>query len=133
MSIGSVFADILDAILPRKERRQRTETRSIGDIPLFPTAHELLGTEILTILDYRDTAVADLVQSLKYDHSLHAAKLCAALLADYLREEISSLRTFSTKRILLIPVPLHKDRLRERGFNQIERVLQLLPPEFSDG
>jgi len=35
--------------------------------------------------------------------------------------------------MLLVPVPLHASRARERGFNQIALVLQSLPPEFRDG
>src|SRR3989344_4857941 len=107
--------------------------RSMSDIPLFPASHELLGEQILTIMDYREPAVAELIQSLKYDRSGHAAALCAALLEDYLREELSLLRTFSAERILLVPVPLHNRRLRERGFNQIENIFQNLPSEFHDG
>ena len=40
---------------------------------------------------------------------------------------------FSTKKIVLIPVPLHAARRRERGFNQIEWVLESLTVEFKDG
>ena len=133
MGIRTIFRAIFDAVLPLKERRQCTETRSVSDIPLFLDTHELLGTHILTMLDYRQTEVAELIQSLKYDHSLHAAKLCAALLEDYLREELSYARMFSSKSVFLIPVPLHKDRVRERGFNQVEKILRLLPSEFQNG
>lgn len=40
---------------------------------------------------------------------------------------------FSAKPIVLMPVPLHASRMRERGFNQIEKVLQNLPEEFRNG
>jgi predicted amidophosphoribosyltransferase len=81
----------------------------------------------------RNPAVEDLIRSLKYDGSSHAAKLAAAVLADYLREEIASSRTFSARKILIFPVPLHNDRVSERGWNQIELVLRALPQEFRDG
>jgi ComF family protein len=55
------------------------------------------------------------------------------VLAEYLQEEISSAKIFSQKKILLVPVPLHASRVRERGFNQIALVLQSLPQEFRDG
>lgn len=124
---------LLDAILPQKDRVRRTSARTASDIPLSPTAHQLLGKEITTILDYRENATAELLQSLKYDASGHAVKLCSVLLEDYLREEIAAERMFSKKSIVLIPVPLHESRLRERGFNQIEIILQNLPHEFHDG
>jgi len=50
-----------------------------------------------------------------------------------LREEISSHRSFSQRKVLIVPVPLHSSRARERGFNQIELVLNALPQEFRDG
>lgn len=127
------FDAVLDAILPLRARTARTKTRTIEEIPLSPTPHDLLGVRITTLMEYRNPAVADLIQSLKYDGAGHAARLCAAVLADYLREEISSSRLFSARTILLVPVPLHKSRSRERGWNQIELVLNALPPEFRDG
>jgi competence protein ComFC len=122
-----------DLLLPRRERRIRTESRGLEDIPLSPTAHDLLGVRITTLMEYQSPAVEDLIRSLKYDGSSYAAKLAASLLADYLREEIASARTFSTRKILLIPVPLHKGRVRERGWNQTELVLRALPEEYRDG
>ena len=131
--IRDVFRAVFDIILPRRERRVRTERRTLGDIPLSPMPHDLLGTRITTLMNYQEPAVEDLVQSLKYDRSSHAAKLAAGLLADYLREELSFAKTFSARAILLMPVPLHKSRFRERGFNQAEVVLRTLPEEFRDG
>ena len=124
---------LLDAILPRRERRMRTERRQLEDIPLSPVTHDLLGVQITTLMDYQNSAVQDLIRSLKYDGSSHAAKLAAAVLSDYLREEISSSKTFSVRKIVIVPVPLHKSRSRERGWNQIELVLRALPKEFLDG
>ncbi len=133
MSIQSVLESILDAVLPLRARSARTKERTLEDIPLSPEPHDLLGVRITTLMDYRNQAAGDLVQALKYDKSTHAAKLAAAVLADYLREELSSSHTFSARKTLLIPIPLHKNRSRERGFNQIELVLNALPSEFRDG
>lgn len=125
--------EIFDAIFLPPERARRTARRSIHDIALAPRVHMLLDEEITTLTRYRDPVVADLIQSLKYDDTPHAACLGAALLADYLREEIAQAGLFSQREIILIPVPLHTRRLHERGFNQIERVLAQLPKEYSDG
>ncbi|MDZ4227472.1 MAG: hypothetical protein U1D26_03260 [Patescibacteria group bacterium] len=129
-TIGDV---VLDAILPPRARSARTKARSPEDIPLLPTEHDLLGARITTLMDYRDTAVQDLIRSLKYDGYKHAAHLAASLLADYLREEVASAKLYSERAILLVPVPLHSARKRERGFNQIALVLHALPEEFRNG
>lgn len=124
---------MLDAIVPPRARSARTKSRTIADVPLCPTEHELLSVTITTLMDYREAAVQDLIRSLKYDGSGHAAALAASVLAEYLQEEIASLKLFSTRKVLIVPIPLHKSRARERGFNQIEIVARALPQAFRDG
>ena len=119
----------LDAIVPLRARLKRTRSRTIADFALCPTAHELLGSRIVTLLDYRDPATQDLIRTLKYDGSAYAAALAAQIIEDYLREELAAEKLFSGKRLVLVPVPLHGARRRERGFNQIEQVLLALSPE----
>jgi predicted amidophosphoribosyltransferase len=131
--ILAIFEDLFDTILPLRARAARTKKRSLEHIPLMPTPHELLGTRVTTLMDYRNSEVHDLVQSLKYDKSGHAAQLCADALADYLREEIASNKSFSPRKIILVPMPLHKKRVRERGYNQIGIVLSRLPRDFQNG
>jgi ComF family protein len=132
-ALRAACESILDAIIPPRQRSARTKARTIDQIPFSPTAHDLLGEHITTIMRYQESAVQDLIRSLKYDGSGHAARLAASVLADYLREEIAAARQFSPREILLVPVPLHTSRSRERGFNQIELVLRTLPEEFKDG
>ena len=127
------LAAILDAIVPLRARAARTRERKPEDIPLAPTTHKLLGVNITTLMDYKNPAAQDLIQSLKYDGSAFAANLAATVLADYLREEIAAEKQFSTKKILLVPIPLHASRARERGYNQIAIVLRALPPDMRDG
>src|SRR3989344_3366746 len=124
---------LLDVILPRKERIVRAERYELEDLPISPAEHEACGVPITTLMPYREKAVEDLIRAVKYDGSHHAAELLADVLAEYLREEIASIRSFSTRSILLIPLPLHPERRLERGFNQIEFIMEKLPPEFHDG
>jgi ComF family protein len=129
----TILVFCMDTIMPMRERSARTKDRSPEDFVLAPTAHELLGVKITTLMDYRDDATLDLIQSLKYDRSAYAASIAAKLLEEYLLEEIASHKQFSQKKILLVPIPLHESRAKERGFNQIELVLQALPATFKDG
>jgi len=127
------FSSLLDVLLPRSARTLRTARRKETDIPLVPAVHHLLGIDITTLMDYRDPAVQDLIRSLKYDGSAHSAHICASILADYLQEEISVEKSYSPREILLVPIPLHTARTRERGFNQISVVLDRLPKALRDG
>lgn len=108
-------------------------TLTIEALPLVAASHSLLRSTIVTLLDYRDETAHHLVQALKYDGSGKAAELCAQVLAEYLHDTLSEAHLFSQQRIVLIPVPLHTSRARERGFNQISLVLERLPQEFRQG
>jgi ComF family protein len=132
-TLAIAIQTILDTIMPRKERVVRIDHYSLEDIPVAPVEHEVLDVHITTLLEYKTQVVQDLVKALKYDRAGVAAKLLAGALAEYLREEVANLRAFSTRPIILVPVPLHASRVRERGFNQIEKVLQNLPEEFRNG
>lgn len=134
LEVGLQWTNILiDTILPERARTARTNKRTLKDIPLTPESHDLLGTRVITLMDYRNPAVQDLIRSLKYDGSQHAAQLAAEIAADYLREELAASGVFSARKTCVVPVPLHKKRARERGWNQIELVLKALPEEFRDG
>lgn len=127
------LSGLLDAILPPRKRKLHTERLSLSDISLVPTAHDILGVRIVTLMNYETEVARDLVQSLKYDGSGASSRLCATLVAEYLMEEIGADSRFSTQKILLIPLPLHTSRAHERGYNQIELVLDALPKEYRDG
>lgn len=123
----------LDLLLPRKERIQRLDLYSVESLPIEPEVHEVLGVHITCLMSYRDPMVEDIVRTLKFDHADRAAQLLSAALADYLQEEIARIQTVSHFPIYLAPVPLHASRERERGFNQVARILSHLPAEFRNG
>lgn len=131
--VASLIQSALDVILPRKERTVRIDRYNVEHLPVAPLESEMHGIQITSLMSYREKAVEDCIRALKYDKSARAAALCADVLAEYLREEIAAIRSFSTHSVVLIPVPLHTTRLYERGFNQIELVLEHLPPEFRNG
>ena len=112
--IKSGLEVVLDALLPPRARAARTRARTAEDFILSPTAHDLLGVRITTLMDYREEPVQDLIRSLKYDRSRYAAHLAATILEEYLLEEVASHKTFSQKKVLLVPIPLHASRTKER-------------------
>jgi ComF family protein len=66
-------------------------------------------------LRYEDP-VADLVRELKYHGVIAHARVLGTLLAEVARQRARPLPA------MLIPVPLHRARWRERGFNQAEAI-----------
>lgn len=132
-SLIRTVAALIDSVIPLKPRTARLQNLSHEHIPLSPSVHKPLGVHITTLTQYSEQSVRDLVQSLKYDGGGKAAHLLASTVAEYLIEELDSEKRFSTKKIVLVPIPLHASRAKERGFNQIEEVLRRLPASYRDG
>jgi len=65
-----------------------------------------------------DGGLRELIHLLKYDSVRPASNVLGRMLADV----IAGLETAFSGPVLLIPVPLHKRKLRERGFNQSEAI-----------
>lgn len=78
--------------------------------------HELQGLETDEGLPYHDPRVTALVWELKYYASRRAATLAGQLLS----ERLFALAAEELGAPLLIPVPMHSTRRRERGHNQTE-------------
>jgi ComF family protein len=88
-------------------------------LPL-PSAAELCGQCLQDLPSY-DSAVSlfryaypadHLILRLKFQAQLHLARTLGELLAQHLKREMQMMPE------IIIPVPLHRTRLRERGFNQ---------------
>lgn len=94
-------------------------------------SHEALGVlvdpvqreeDTVTLLPYRHEAVRACVREAKFHNNERACTLLGNILADYLRELHGDLNAFEECTIVLVPVPLSKKRMKERGSNQVERI-----------
>ena len=65
-----------------------------------------------------DGGLRDLIHLLKYEQVLPAANLLGRMLG----EAITGLDGLMAESVLVVPVPLHKRKLRQRGFNQSELI-----------
>lgn len=80
------------------------------------------------LLPFNDISVRATVHEAKYHGSKLAFELLSAALSKYLRAANDVGRT--TSYICLVPVPLGKDRHRERGFNQVEEIARRAAKEL---
>lgn len=74
----------------------------------------------IALLPFNDSGVRSAIHEAKYRGSERALRLLGSALADYLRDMDDVGRR--TSHICLMPVPLGKERQKERGFNQVEEV-----------
>ena len=101
-------------------------------LPL-PSAAELCGACLQNppaydgaISLFRYAYPADhLILRLKFQAQLHLARALGELLAQHLQREIQTMPE------LIIPVPLHRTRLRERGFNQAVEIARPIARSLS--
>ncbi len=130
MGIKKILEYLLDLVLPRSEKVRvleemsaeefRAACQSRAALPLSPE-------KTLALFDYQKPLVRQAIWELKYRGNKKIAALLAQCLYEELAEELSERKTFGHfEKPLLVPVPLSKKRLRERGFNQCELLADVL-------
>jgi len=93
-----------------------------------PDFHFLDG--VIYALDYaKNPQIQAAVKQLKYRFTQELAEHFSNLIA----EKIGDLTMAKNKRIILIPVPLHRKRLNYRGFNQAEIIAKAVANKMTDG
>lgn len=115
----------LDLLFPPRATRLLFAATSEAQFRAIVRPIARAGIEAL--LPYDDPRVTALIWELKYYASWEAARLGGGVLAEHLAgllgEEL-------IERPLIIPVPLHPGRLRERGYNQAERLANVAAAEL---
>jgi ComF family protein len=89
--------------------------RLIGEAESWPPVAGLIAAAPL------EGAVRTLIHRMKYQGHLPATQLIARMMAGGLLGRGAVMRS-----TVLVPVPLHRVRLRQRGFNQAERLARLI-------
>jgi ComF family protein len=81
------------------------------------------------LTDYTNNNVRAAIYALKYNSNKHASELFAHMLRQCLKKTFANINNhmneMSSSPIFIVPIPLHKVRLRERGYNQVESVLNI--------
>jgi len=127
-----IVEQVLDMLFPPSERELFVRALTVEHMPVVPQTSKAGGANITSLMPYDNDAVRACVRALKFNRSKYAAKLCADILTDFLLEEISDMHIFGGRNIALVPMPLGKARVRERGYNQIELVLNACSKTLSE-
>jgi len=96
-------------------------------IPIIEHKKNAYLDRIISATNYANPLIRDLIKSFKYHYVQELAGPLSQLLIKTL-ENISFISSVSN--IIIIPIPLHKFRLRSRGFNQAELLAQELADYF---
>lgn len=112
---------LFDMLFPPRE--DEATLRGISDDDFLSLiAPRLVGMTrpgTVVLLPFKNTGVRGAIHEAKYHGSSRAFKLLALALTEYLSgaDDVGH-------RIRVVPIPLGKERRKERGFNQIEVVIQ---------
>lgn len=119
---------VLDFLFPQREALRAIASLSPEQfIHRARRGEQQQDTSIAALFEYRDPLVRNAIWALKYHQSHHAARLLAVPLYDEIMALTGDVYTFErTNQFLVIPIPLSKKRLHERGYNQVELLAQEL-------
>ncbi len=115
---------LLDVVFPRDRGLRRFDSLSVDVLArtcVTPIVERTLP--VIAPLPFEHDLVRSVVHAAKYYGHERAALLLGAVLAPHLAEELAERRMFGAfHETLVVPMPLHRSREQERGFNQAERI-----------
>jgi len=106
--------------LDTSEKQNRLCRDCFGSIIIRRAPEKIGPVKVYSPLNYRDPQAKGLIHRLKYEFDRGSAMPLARLIVAHLR--ISGLTDEIKKDAVIVPIPLHKRRLAERGFNQTELI-----------
>ena len=108
-------------------RALRARTLSYEQLATLVQPIHIASTEpfSISLLPYRNHLVQAAITEAKFHDSHSAQEALGILLAKYLTQ------TVHVDNFVLVPVPLSRTRLRERGYNQVERICKAALKQLS--
>ncbi len=127
MKIQSVIKTILGFLFPEGTSDALLEKTSLKDLLQTAEHQPRTVSDIISFLPYRHEVVKNLIWYLKYRNSDRARELCAKVFWEMMEEELSDKILFQGGNpYLLIPIPMSKKRLGERGYDHMLRLAQTI-------
>jgi ComF family protein len=116
--------------LPESASQLESERGGNGDGLCGPCRTSHPPYSVASAYGSYDTGLRELIHLLKYDRVRPAANVLGSMLAQVI---VRIQPAFGTGEILVVPVPLHSGKLRQRGFNQAELIARAALKRSSAG
>lgn len=116
---------IVDFLFPKDKEVYVLESLSPLDLLNALPPAQITADDTIALFSYADPRVRTLIWELKYRRNARVAKSLASILSDVARHELAE-RALAENFVnpLLVPMPISKKRLQERGWNQTEALCQ---------
>ncbi|MEK7478259.1 MAG: hypothetical protein AAB645_02745, partial [Patescibacteria group bacterium] len=129
-SLRKFYQAILDILYPKKCVHCGVVGAYLCDACLtrLPLKTNYWEEGLLTLFDYEQPVAKKLIWLLKYKGVRDVAPLLADLIYEHIIEDLAEVEQFSpaTGKIFIVPVPLSRQREKQRGFNQAEELAKHL-------
>lgn len=117
----NLWSWIIDILFPISHIEQAlVERYAAGNLPVAKESP--MQNNLDTMLAYRDPLIRSSIRILKTRRSMVVAKIFAQVLHHHLQNNHGA----NAKTTWLVPIPITPSRLRERGFNQTELIIDEL-------
>ena len=123
-TFGNFFSDIISptSCLSCEHRGEIFCDKCMSQIR---TTERKTENNIMSLYDYRDEMIRKAIWDFKYHKKWLIGKKFGKLLYENFIEEISELEEYTKgQKIIVIPVPISKNRNKNRGYNQSEKIAQ---------
>lgn len=116
------FPRVLDLLFPVRSDEEVLRTVNLDGFLALLAPQPIAYTDPPTIalFPFRRKEVRAAVHEAKY----HESRRAFAYLGQALKDYLADLDTLEERETVLVPLPLGRARMRERGFNQVEHVLK---------
>lgn len=111
-----LLTTILDWCFPPRPEQLRVRALTVDTLTLTP---HTLAVDTVGLLPFHDSNVRALIHEAKFYYSPQAQHIIGSLVAPYIVKQYGE--------AVIVPVPLHRARERERGFNQVTSCLRTEP------
>ena len=120
------LSQIYDLLFPKDVETILIENMSEYDIlNTIPPANEIKNTKYKALFQYKNKLSRKAIWAIKYNKNQKIINKFSNLLYEFIMEDISEKVNFiGFNNPLLIPIPMHKNNLKERGYNQSELIVK---------
>ena len=109
---------LIDFLFPQKKPTELSVSEIIEE---FKKPENFDDPDIIVLSNYKQTLAKKLIWELKYKNNEHSAKILAEIMYAEIIGYLNDWIIFEDfKNPILIPVPLSKEKLEKRGYNQTE-------------
>ncbi|HJN62883.1 MAG TPA: hypothetical protein QGH03_01460 [Candidatus Paceibacterota bacterium] len=116
-----IWEILSEIVFPSSLTERKIRRMNLGDFNTIKEVSFSSESKVLSFFKYKNPLVKETIGQIKYKRNGRLTKIFAEIVYSELLEEISDLSLFENfNNPILVPVPMSNIEKRERGYNQVE-------------